>query len=105
MAMAIRIRMLSYYGTLLLCLYWHGVTKLAKDWRTCACGRAGGKYLADGLNAEITDNANTMCLGFHNGKLLEAIAAHNIKGDRPDGLGRDFLAFIIPEAAKTVKRI
>lgn len=90
---------------LLLCLVCYDVQKLAREYRTCACGKAGGKYLADGLKAEVTNNPETVVLGFHNGRLLEALNEQKRKGDKPDGLGRDFLAFIIPDVCQTVKRI
>ena len=90
---------------LLLCLFCSDVIKLAQEPRSCKCGKVSGCYLADGLNAEITDIPEAVMIGFHNGSLVETISEQKRKGDRTDGLGRDFLAFIIPNKCKTVKRI
>lgn len=90
---------------LILCLDCHDVYKLAKAKRTCACGMTWGMYLEDGLNAEVSDNPQTQVLGFHNGELAYAIQDQRTKGDRPDGLGYRFAAFLIPDSAPTVRKV
>lgn len=96
---------------LLLCLNCSDVTNLAMTHRECACGQSGGKYLQDGLNA--VHYGNSMLLGFHNGSLALAVNKQAREGDSFETFsngyyagqakGREFLAFIIPQFASSVK--
>lgn len=90
---------------LILCLTCHDVYKLTtKELRKCQCGRTEGQYKPDGLNAVVSDNDDTVVLGFANNSLVETVREQRAKGDRPDGWGRQFNAFIIPTSAPTVQR-
>ena len=91
---------------LILCLKCQDVYKLERNkLRQCSCQLTWGYYLSDGLNAEVSDNESTSVLGFHNGTLSEAVFLQRRTGDRPDGMGHRFTAFIIPDCAPTVKRV
>ncbi len=80
---------------LLLCKTCQDVLKLDPDGRYCACGQAWGRYLEDGLHAQISGTA--VPLGFVNSQLLHALR------HRPDdGNGSLFTAFVIPHACDTV---
>lgn len=70
--------------------------------RSCACGKVKGQYV-DQLNAEYEGEA--VVLGIANNSLVNAIVEQRERGDRTDGLGRQFTAFIIPEGAKTVRKL
>lgn len=85
---------------LLLCYDCYDVKKLAKAWRTCKCGKVRAKYLNDGKHAEW--NGHGVLLGIHNTSLAEALMLQRDEGDRPDGLGHRFEAFVIPTKAPSV---
>ena len=81
---------------LLLCPQCSDVLKLIDDPRTCACGRSGGRYLEDGLHAEVWGEA--VPLGFSNLSLVRALRR------RPEaGHGATFEAFVIPRRCSTVR--
>ena len=79
---------------LLYCPKCDDVFKLAYAKRSCKCGKVSGKYLLDGLQAVYTGGVP---LGFANSSLLIAI-----KNQRPGGLGREFIAFVIPKNCATM---
>ncbi len=62
---------------LILCTNCDDVIKLIPlSWRVCKCGKCGGRYLDDGLQAEYYGNkAIRVC--FLNPSLLQAILAGN----------------------------
>jgi hypothetical protein len=91
---------------LILCKKCHDVYKLStKQTRGCNCGLTWGYYLTDGLKAEVSDNEYTQVLGFHNGTLLEALSKQNREGDREDGFGHQFIAFLMPDNAPNVVKV
>lgn len=91
---------------LILCTICQDVYKLTTGTkRTCKCEHTWGYYLDDGLKAEVSDNPDTIVLGFHNGTLVEAIHKQRREGDRPDGFGHSFTAFLIPDNAPNVKKV
>lgn len=91
---------------LVICLKCHDVFKLStKRLRRCACKHSSGKYLSDGLKAEVTASPDTVVLGFINRELGRAILDQRELGDRPDKMGRVFTAFIMPDDAANVTRI
>lgn len=69
---------------LFFCTVCDDVQKLQYQERRCLCGRAAGRYAADGLSAEISGSA--VPLGFENRSFREALM-------RP---GLRFGAFVIP---------
>ena len=97
---------------LIFCEKCHDLVKLKKKMdRTCECGESGGKYVDD-LNAEIWGPCYK--IGFANHSFTAAIIAQGLSGDSTEKIaygiacvtkGRNFEAFIIPESAKTMKRI
>lgn len=81
---------------LILCPVCEDVIKLNAAGRSCECGRSWGKYLADGLTAEIGGEA--IPIGFANSELRVALAK------RPkEGMGYPFSAFVIPVHCETVR--
>lgn len=90
---------------LILCTMCHDVYKLnVEAKRECKCGNTWGYYLKGGINAEVSDNQDTVILGLHNSSLVDAIVEQRQNGDPDDGMGIRFEAFIIPKSAPTVKR-
>ena len=80
---------------LIFCPNCEDVVKLHYNNRHCLCGDAWGYYRDDGLNAVIGGKA--VPLGFDNSSLVTALK------ERPaDGMGRRFVAFVIPEQCPTV---
>lgn len=69
---------------------------LRKHYRTCECGKSGGKYL-DNRNAEISGEA--IPIGIHNQSLGTAIGLQPLKG-----WGKRLDAFIIPKICPTICR-
>lgn len=80
---------------LLLCPTCEDVLKLDHHGRYCGCGRAWGRYLADGLHAQISGTA--VPLGFASSHLLDALRHRPATGN-----GSLFTAFVIPEVCDTV---
>lgn len=62
----------------------------------CGCGKSSGIVSQDGLHATISGNA--VPLGIHNREFMQALR------QRPaSGMGKEFLAFVIPKQCHTVK--
>lgn len=93
---------------LLLCIKCSDIFSLTMDERTCKCGKSSGKYV-DQLNAEI--KGDCMPLGFANQSFLDALRRQHIENKHYDGnkdtccKGQEFTAFVIPDWAKSVKRV
>lgn len=91
---------------LILCLDCHDVYKLdSRAKRSCRCGLTWGYYLPDGLLAEVSDTPETQVLGFANPTLAGAIRSQREHGDRGDGMGREFTAFLMPDDAPNVRKV
>jgi hypothetical protein len=83
---------------LIFCLKCNDVVLLAKVPRHCKCKKSGGKYHADGLQAEYWGEA--IPIGFKNSSLVEAVC------NQPEsGMGERFEAFVIPKECPTMKKI
>lgn len=81
---------------LILCPLCEDVIKLNRAGRFCECGRSWGRYLNDGVSAEIGGEA--VPLGFVNSELRIALA------NRPKaGMGHAFTAFVIPVRCDTIQ--
>ena len=81
---------------LLYCPRCEDVIKLTQNVRYCECKKSSGKYLFDGLNAEVYGEA--VPLGFANSSFTSALRERPKSGD-----GRRFEAFVIPLNCGTVK--
>lgn len=82
---------------LIFCPKCEDVTKLLSEYRSCRCGRSGGKY-TDDLNAII--NGDAIPLGFSNPSFVEALK------NRPKlGMGERFTAFVIAEQCPTIRKV
>jgi len=76
----------------------HVLSLTDKHWRTCDCGQCGGRYLKDGLNAEVFGGEYCLPLGFNNPSFRAA------RNKQPEsGWGERFEAFIIPQRCPTVR--
>jgi len=99
---------------LLCCAKCNQVFSLSYTYAECKGGHGGGQYI-DNLNAKVWgDPTEVFVLGFANSSLVRALREQINFGDSeekmyyPGGLtpkGREFLAFIIPEAATSVERV
>ena len=83
---------------LIFCPLCEDVVKIRTEQdRKCWCGRSGGRYLPDGLNAFVFGSA--IPIGFNNKSFRRAIK------DKPkEGSGHEFTAFVIPDFCKTIDR-
>ncbi|MCW8916703.1 MAG: hypothetical protein OQK24_12745 [Magnetovibrio sp.] len=89
---------------LLLCTECSDVQALSlNDVAICRCGKSRGKYLNEAGLAEFSGECAHL-IGFNNSSFIDAIYWHLNNGDRSDGMGRRFEAFIIPEGAETAIR-
>jgi len=81
---------------LLLCPICEDVVKLGRGiWRRCRCGKSAGRYLDDGIHAELTGSA--IPIGFDSTTLARAL------GNRPEeGMGKRFDAFVIANKCDTI---
>jgi len=76
--------------------------------KTCQCGETSGQYI-DNLNAEISGHC--MPIGFSNPSIQDAIRRqifenkHTTHKDDTCCKGQEFIAFTIPDWAKSIKRI
>ncbi|MDH5598970.1 MAG: hypothetical protein OEY34_07590 [Cyclobacteriaceae bacterium] len=89
---------------LIQCNVCHDIFNLSYELKSCSCGESGGKY-TNILYAEISGNCEI--IGFDNNKFYRAIYANNKAKEMGYDLetGIRFEAFIIPENAKTIKRL
>lgn len=83
---------------LIMCKSCFDIVKCLKTGRTCQCGRSGGQYADDGLNATYWGDA--IPLGFANSSLVDAL-----ESQPANGWGQRFEAFVIPMICPTFKRI
>lgn len=67
---------------------------------SCECGYVCAMYVDNG---RCEWNGNGFLLGFSNPTLIMALRSQLQEGDHPDGMGRDFTAFVIPTTSKNVK--
>jgi hypothetical protein len=98
---------------LVLCIRCSDVVKLSETARQCQCGECGG-IVTDDLSAEVYGGDKAVVLGILNSSLVDAISAQMREGDlteRVGGIygdevkGREFVAFVIPDSAPTVRRM
>lgn len=87
---------------LLFCPHCQDVRKLGGLMTLCECQKSWGHYSDDGLNAIYGGGA--IPIGFKNPSLVEAVHAQQDEGDREDGMGRRFDAFVMPWCARTISR-
>ena len=87
---------------LLFCEECATVFNLARTPRTCDCGKCGGHYLPDGINAEYFGPA--VVFGIDNTSFLRARAMQEVLDHEGySAAGAPFDAFIIPANAPTIK--
>lgn len=99
---------------LLYCVKCHQVLNLSFDYKECDGGHGGGQYI-DSLNAKVWgDIAKIFVLGFANTSFVSAMRNQLEHGDQSADFyyagkmtpkGREFTAFVIPEAADSVQRV
>ena len=99
---------------LLICIKCNDVFKLRHDYKECSCGACGGQYI-DEVNAKVWGTKDKhFVLGFANFSLVTALREQITEGDSDEMMnymgkmtpaGRDFTAFIIPDAADSVERV
>ena len=99
---------------LLLCVKCNDVFKLLSEYKECSCGACGGQYI-DEVNAKVWGTKDKhFVLGFANSSLVAALREQITSGDSDEMMryggkmtpaGRDFTAFIIPNAADSVERV
>ena len=80
---------------LIFCPDCQDIVRLTTEKKTCACGKSGGYYLIDGINATVWGIA--VPIGFSNDSFITALK-HRPK----EGLGARFEAFVIPETCDTI---
>lgn len=99
---------------LLTCAKCNQVFNLGFEYQECRGGHGGGQY-TDRLNAKVWgDPANIFVLGFANSSFVNALhdqvhygdqLAEYLPGYGVVPKGREFTAFVIPNAALTVTRV
>jgi len=82
---------------LLLCRKCTDIIKLTTLTKFCECGQSGGKYL-DNLNAVYCGQG--IPLGINNKTLITAV-----DNQSENGLGENFIAFVIPSICLTYKLV
>lgn len=99
---------------LLCCIKCNQVFNLWFDYQECRGGHGGGQYV-DRLNAKVWGNPKEIfILGFTNNSFISALRHQMVLGDLPAedmpsyGMtppGREFTAFVIPDAATSIVRV
>ena len=99
---------------LFCCVKCNQVFNLSFDYKECEGGHGGGQYV-DRLNAKVWgDLTHIFVLGFTNSSFSGAIRSQMEHGDQAADFyyagkmtpkGREFTAFVIPEAADSVERV
>lgn len=99
---------------LFACLICNQVFNFSHTYKECDGKHGGGQYI-DRLNAKVWgDPARIFVLGFANTSFIGALRDQLHTGDRPADFyyagkmtpkGREFTAFVIPEAADSVIRV
>lgn len=99
---------------LLFCSKCNQVFSLAHEYTECKGNHCGGQYI-DNINAKVWgDPASSFVLGFANSSIVDALRSQLHKGDLPADFyyagkmtprGREFTAFVIPNAADSVERV
>lgn len=99
---------------LLTCAKCNQVFNLSFKYQECEGGHGGGQYV-DRLNAKVWGDPECIfVLGFANSTFIAALRDQLQQGDSKDcfsyggGMtpkGREFIAFVIPEAADSVDRV
>jgi len=84
---------------LLLCPYCSDVRKLRRELTTCECGKSSGRYLKNGLKAEVWGD-EALIIGLDNTQLARVIDLHL---DRIPKDNLSIAAWIMGEPAKNVK--
>ena len=84
---------------LLFCKECQDLFKLSRDQKACDCGESSGRYLEDGLHAEVSGPC--LLLGMDNNSLLRALRYRRAGGI--DSMDLD--AFLIAEDSDRFKRI
>jgi len=82
---------------ILFCEYCGDLFNLKYELKSCNCGKTKGKYCTNLLNAVITDG---IVISFSEATFLPAI-----RGRPNSGLGKHFIASILPKYADTVEVI
>lgn len=87
---------------LLHCRSCFDIVALSFEERTCLCGKSSGHY-KDKLNAVV--KGTCMVIGISNPSFIKATARQMYFGDKDDGQGREFTAFIVPANCSSVEHI
>src|SRR6187551_608686 len=56
---------------LLMCEDCNSIFNLSRKWKQCECGKTGGKYLEDGINAIVSKDSISIAIG--NGSFINAL--------------------------------
>lgn len=87
---------------LLTCIKCSDVFSLTLKEKSCGCGAVKGRYVTN-LQAEYSGEA--VVVGFNNFSFIDAIREQRAHGDKSDGRGRLFEAFIIPDQTRSVRKM
>lgn len=80
---------------LLLCEECSDIFNLALEEKSCSCGKAKGRYV-DELNAVYSGG---IPIGFANSTFIRAVV-----NQPKSGMGKEFVAFVIPADCPTFKK-
>jgi hypothetical protein len=99
---------------LLCCIRCNQIFSLSHEYAECKGGHGGGQYV-DNLNAKVWgDKKQIFVLGFANSTFISALRGQLNEGDSKEEFfyagkmtpkGRDFTAFVIPDAADSIIRV
>jgi hypothetical protein len=99
---------------LLCCIRCNEIFSLSHTYKECDGKHGGGQYI-DNLNAKVWgDEKQVFVLGFANSSFISALRSQLAEGDSKEMMsyagqmtpkGRDFTAFVIPDAADSIIRV
>jgi hypothetical protein len=85
---------------LLMCPKCSTVRSIRLERTTCDCGQVVAQYDPNRLTCKW--NGQGELLGFTNSSFIGALREQRFSGDRKDGLGYTFTAFVIPHSAQSI---
>ena len=74
------------------------IIRLYKTTRTCACGKSGGHYKEDGVQAIIWGNCKPLAFSLRT-------FSDAVQSQRTWGSGREFSAYVIPKVSPQIDHV
>ena len=88
---------------LLACHNCSEIFSLSFDNKYCKCKNVSGKYVSSNKAAINGTKGTFSVIGFNNTSFINAIKKQIKLGNLPNGSGREFIAFVLPDGIDSVE--